>query len=135
MVIVEWLEVGYYILCHPRRFHKWWSHGRKFNIGDIVVDCRGHPCEITAIDYDWDGLTRYGCDLRSLLDSSPYSCSFRHCGVYHPTDEEIEQRRKAWFNDGNRGLAMLDGWTAEGYDEFEKVWGKPITIKEDVDGQ
>jgi hypothetical protein len=61
---------------------------KKAGYGKFVLDCRGHPCRVVAVDKD-----RSGCSLVSLLDGTPIGCSYYHCGL-EPIPEYVAKKIK-----------------------------------------
>lgn len=64
---------------------------KQFSLYPYFEDCRYHPCKVTKLepDPDWGRLDVEG---ESLINGTPSSCSYFHCGIVHLTKEEGEER-------------------------------------------
>lgn len=67
--------------------------------GKYVIDCRGHPCRITAVERYTNNPYSNGCFVESLIDSSKGSCSYLNCAP-QPISYQMAQRLKSqqWKN-------------------------------------
>lgn len=54
-------------------------------------DCRYHVCKVTKLDAD-ENYGRICIEGESLINGTPSSCSYEHCGIVHLTKEEGEER-------------------------------------------
>ena len=100
---------------HPVRAFKDWRRYLEIPVGSIVEDCGNHPMLVLSNDGD-------SVDGIRLTTGLEFSCSLFHCGLFVLTPEEIKLRLKTFHQDGERGLAMLNGWTSEGYSKFVRDW-------------
>jgi hypothetical protein len=54
---------------------------KKGGYGKFVLDCRGVPCVVTSVERYTDDPYGCGCEVKSLIDGTPNSCSYLHCGI------------------------------------------------------
>lgn len=90
-----------------------------FPPGIIVQDCSYHPCMVVRIRGDT-------LELMSLVvpEKETHFCSGYLCGVYPMHHQEVKDHILIYQKEGNKGLAILNGWTEEDFDDFEREWGK-----------
>ncbi len=113
---MDYLSELYWKLKHPINNIKGYIRIKSFPPGTLVEDCNFHPCVV---------IKNYGegtIDVISLASYKPNSCSLFHCGIVKLTQEELNERIKIYNDKGDKGLAMLCGWTEESYEAFEKEW-------------
>lgn len=111
-----------------RSYYKNKRRANEFMVGDIVEDCSYHAVVVTELSYDV-----YGADVEgfSIHTGRGSSCSLNHCGIVKLDEQEIINKIKAFNESGDRGLAILAGWTEEQHAEFERNW-RPEKAQDDV---
>ena len=71
-----------------------------YKVGDLIEDCRYHPCivyEVEDVDFgEGRGVHDHNLSVISLLDGSYCTCSVNHCGVVRITMEDVLYRKKNW---------------------------------------
>lgn len=107
-----------------KRLMNWYM--KKLSHGKYFVDCRYHPCSVSA--YWIRSEDPYGSDVDgiSLINGTPSSCSCMHCGPEPVTKELAEEMAEfARNNPWNDYLMKYHGFTPEAiayHDELDKVW-------------
>lgn len=111
---------------------------------DYIIDCRYHPCKITKLDVDHD-CQRIDYECESLVDQTPNSCSYFHCGVEHIGEEEALERVEMINNLGMYPYQLVKEYRITDPEiarraiqemiEMENIWGfnskGPQTITEE----
>lgn len=75
--------------------------------GDVIEDCRYHPCEVIDVDLDDRGDDN-NIHMRSLVTGGEGYCDAIHCGIRLLSSEEVEEWRATGIVD-YRGL--IDYWS------------------------
>ena len=122
---------------HRKKSLKRMNRGlREFAASPFYEDCRYHPCRVETLhpNEPWEG--RLDIDGVSLIDGSPSSCSYEHCGILHLSEAEATERMEFMNTMGMipYQLQYVYGFPLEethsaikdfvrGYAELERTWG------------
>lgn len=97
MTSAHFLEYYYnvlYAIKYPVETFKDWKYRRNFRPGDIIEDCRYHPCVIHTINSDGD------IHATSMVSGGMSSCSLWHCGVTKMTLDQALRFCKIYSESG-----------------------------------
>ena len=78
---------------------------KKAGWGKYVLDCRGHPCIVTEVEFYSSDLYGNGVFVKSLFDDSTCSCSLLHCRPEPITEKEAHSfkdqmnRDRVWLSE------------------------------------
>lgn len=76
-----------------RKFKRYMNNFKKrAGYGKYVIDCRYHPCIVTATEFYKSDPWGNGIFVKSLVNDTPFGCSLLHCGIKTISKEEAEER-------------------------------------------
>lgn len=109
---------------------------KEFESSPFYEDCRYHPCKVTQLYPNVPCEGRLDVDGESLIDGSPSSCSYEHCGILHLSESEANERLEFMNSMGMIPYQMKFVYHVVphsdpslikefilGYSELEKAWG------------